>query len=429
MCKVPFIVSIILLFSIRADAQNTAHQFHVTVQKYGTAEGLSQHAALSIHRDSLGFIWIGTQNGLNRFDGHHFRVFTKEMEGLFNNQVDFILEDAEGWFWLITTGGKSSKKPRTITLFHPLTFEVKSLTQKFHGAFPIKLANIVEFTSAPDKTLIFTTINNEVVTYHPQSGFTKNQIVDERTIKGLLAGSKEAIWAWATGAVPHLIAFNWRGEILIDSAVGRHMATTSLLEAKDDQLLFIRRDESLMKATTIVLNTAGVMQELGLFFKNVPGNLRQDTDKEMAHSPVWSHYSSSYNTGFFSYETGLFFVNLKKGWVYEITEEYPEMANPTNVLFLDESSFMVTTPFGLFILEIKPALYKQYLHTSPSSPSFLQSRIECRGIAEIAPGEIWVNTYSGTWRLKKDAGFSNGFSVQPHSAGLDKVAHALLKDS
>src|SRR5690242_6099363 len=45
----------------------------LSVQRYSLEEGLSQQAVLSITQDADGFMWLGTEDGLNRFDGYEFR--------------------------------------------------------------------------------------------------------------------------------------------------------------------------------------------------------------------------------------------------------------------------------------------------------------------------------------------------------------------
>ena len=46
----------------------------VRFQRYGVEDGLSQTSAVSMLQDATGYVWIGTQDGLNRFDGYEFRV-------------------------------------------------------------------------------------------------------------------------------------------------------------------------------------------------------------------------------------------------------------------------------------------------------------------------------------------------------------------
>ena len=77
-------------------------------EHYNTSRGLSQNTATSILCDTKGFLWIGTNNGLNRFDGNKFRVFMNEEEGRQNfthNRVVNIWEDQQGFIWFETHDG------------------------------------------------------------------------------------------------------------------------------------------------------------------------------------------------------------------------------------------------------------------------------------------------------------------------------------
>src|SRR5690349_9243107 len=48
---------------------------HLTIE-----DGLSQNAGLAIFQDSRGYLWVGTQDGLNRYDGYTFEVFKHDTE-------------------------------------------------------------------------------------------------------------------------------------------------------------------------------------------------------------------------------------------------------------------------------------------------------------------------------------------------------------
>lgn len=73
-------------------------------------DGLSQSSVLAIWQDHYGFMWLGTRNGLNRYDGYHFVVFQHQQgdsSSLASNQVNSIDEDREGKLWIATEGGLS----------------------------------------------------------------------------------------------------------------------------------------------------------------------------------------------------------------------------------------------------------------------------------------------------------------------------------
>jgi hypothetical protein len=78
--------------------------------------GLSNNRVNAIRVDHFGTLWIGTQNGLDRFDRNtaQFTAFT-ERDGLPNNAVEGILEDNAGNLWLSTGNGLSKFAPRAGT--------------------------------------------------------------------------------------------------------------------------------------------------------------------------------------------------------------------------------------------------------------------------------------------------------------------------
>ena len=72
-------------------------------------DGLSQNVVLSLYCDSHGYIWAGTMNGLNRYDGYNFKVFRSHKNvdySLVNNRIIDIWEDRMGFIWLRTHDNK-----------------------------------------------------------------------------------------------------------------------------------------------------------------------------------------------------------------------------------------------------------------------------------------------------------------------------------
>lgn len=71
---------------------------------YGSADGLSSNTIYAITQDSEGFLWIGTRNGLNRFDGARFRSWKQE-DGLPAARVTSLAVDRQDRIWTGTTEG------------------------------------------------------------------------------------------------------------------------------------------------------------------------------------------------------------------------------------------------------------------------------------------------------------------------------------
>ena len=64
--------------------------------------GISDNYIQSILKDKYGFMWYATKNGLNRYDGYHFKKYTIIDLGSYNNSVEWIKEDASGRIWIKT---------------------------------------------------------------------------------------------------------------------------------------------------------------------------------------------------------------------------------------------------------------------------------------------------------------------------------------
>jgi ligand-binding sensor domain-containing protein/signal transduction histidine kinase len=89
------------------------HQF----QRYYAKDGLSTNQIRCLLEDQQGFIWIGTSDGLNRFDGYEFRVFkpnARQPGSISSNNVYHLDQDAKGRIWIATLrGGVNYYDPRT----------------------------------------------------------------------------------------------------------------------------------------------------------------------------------------------------------------------------------------------------------------------------------------------------------------------------
>src|SRR5215510_11200440 len=71
---------------------------------YTEEQGLQNLAVQVVHQDRAGFLWVGTQNGLFRYDGNRFIGFGKS-EGLPGSRIESLHESVDGTLWVGTPTG------------------------------------------------------------------------------------------------------------------------------------------------------------------------------------------------------------------------------------------------------------------------------------------------------------------------------------
>ena len=90
-------------------------------------DGLANSSTSSVYKDKNGYLWIGTNRGLNRYDGYNFSLYTQAENGLYSNKpIHQIKEDATGNLWLYYFSNKghlptSLDKVEAIDIFNPQT--------------------------------------------------------------------------------------------------------------------------------------------------------------------------------------------------------------------------------------------------------------------------------------------------------------------
>lgn len=101
-----FFLTLLSISSIQA--QEIQEESVYKFVHYSSKDGLPQNSVLAIVQDSLGFLWMGTDDGLSRFDGYGFRIFKhnpQNKSSINNNVIRAIIEDPNGFLWIGTEGG------------------------------------------------------------------------------------------------------------------------------------------------------------------------------------------------------------------------------------------------------------------------------------------------------------------------------------
>ena len=101
------------------------------LRQISSLEGISNNAVLSLGQDKYGFLWVGTCDGLNMWDGERMQLFPnawQKNEGLSGNLIEQIAVTRDSLFWIRTNYG--------LDLFDPADKSVERHPQ-FQGMYKI----------------------------------------------------------------------------------------------------------------------------------------------------------------------------------------------------------------------------------------------------------------------------------------------------
>ncbi|MDL5513947.1 two-component regulator propeller domain-containing protein [Arenibacter sp. M-2] len=97
----------LIIFTLYGQAENRDNKT-LKFKHFSIAEGLSQSSVLEILQDNKGFLWFGTRDGLNKYDGHSFKTFrhnSMDPYSISNSYIKTLLQDEQGTLWVGTNYG------------------------------------------------------------------------------------------------------------------------------------------------------------------------------------------------------------------------------------------------------------------------------------------------------------------------------------
>jgi streptogramin lyase len=129
------------LFSFSGSSQNLNFK-HININ-----DGLSQNAVFAIIKDSKGYMWFGTKDGLNKYDGYNFVVYQHnpfDSTTLSANYITSLFEDKKGLIWVGTYNGGINVYDRKFDTFYRIDmrkdslflrdfYEIKAITEDSDG--------------------------------------------------------------------------------------------------------------------------------------------------------------------------------------------------------------------------------------------------------------------------------------------------------
>jgi signal transduction histidine kinase/ligand-binding sensor domain-containing protein len=160
----------------------------IDFEKYSIDQGLSQNTIYTIIQDSKGYMWFGTEDGLNRFDGYGYTVYMPAKDNpktLSNSRIFALHEDANKNIWIGTLGGGLNRFDYETQSFSSFTHEAGNLES-------ISSNVIMSLSSDSFGNLLIGTAGGGLNIYNPDankfSSYTNNPS-DPKSIPGNIVRS------------------------------------------------------------------------------------------------------------------------------------------------------------------------------------------------------------------------------------------------
>lgn len=170
MYRLLFVLTLLLLVTL---SSVQAQQYRVLVERLSTEEGLSNRFVRSILQDSKGFIWAGTNIGLNRYDGYTFKIFNRKNSALQSDYVEQLWEDADSNLWIgHGLNNELNKSFSAIDVLNIHTFKVQTLQEYLGDQLPVPVKEIYRiYNRAGSKDLYLATKKGQIYLYRGQKQF------------------------------------------------------------------------------------------------------------------------------------------------------------------------------------------------------------------------------------------------------------------
>ncbi len=127
--------SILCLCCIHVSRVSSQTKTRIKFSQLSIEDGLSSSSIEAIVQDKDGFIWFGTEDGLNRYDGYQFRIYKnnyKDPHSLSDNFINDLYVDQQGRLWVSSSNGLNLYDPLDDT-FSPYFFNSTKVGNNIHG--------------------------------------------------------------------------------------------------------------------------------------------------------------------------------------------------------------------------------------------------------------------------------------------------------
>ena len=366
--KINIILILVCIFSclkISTSYANIRESFNfknITIE-----DGLSQSTVETIYQDSKGYIWIGTNDGLDRYNGYEFKHYKHDKydkNSIANNYIVDIIEDKNGYIWVSTIGGLSR--------INPDKDEIKNYYSK-EDSGNLSNSNLWQILCTKDNRLIASTIDGLNV-------YDKNKDKFTRIL-------------YKEGELPSQYIYSLEEDLYGHIWVGT-----------DNGLVELDKDLNIVKSYHDTIGDSDVYN----VYDDSKGN-------------IWVC----------TLDNGLFKINLDDKSVENYKNNNSKISIPSNnvrdIISDSEGKLWIATDKGLCTFDYEREEFITYNKKLYQSNSLIDDEIFC--LLKDSSGLIWIGTYSGISRFNPNSNFTH-FKSDPYDNNSisGNVIHGIYED-
>ncbi|MBN2697550.1 MAG: hypothetical protein JXR52_01885 [Bacteroidales bacterium] len=370
-----------LLLSLSLLSSADAQEQYVRFRRLTINDGLSVSSVYCIYQDSKGFMWFGTEDGLNRFDGKNITVYgatTEHHHILANKWIEIIYEDKGGMFWLGSRGGLTRYNPRN-GIFAPISHNPENestLSNDTVTAIISDLLNTIWVGTSGGLNRINRN-DNSVFRINPGESELKGLTM---AIHGLLNDRSGILWI-ATGE--GLFSYDPKSGLFFNERPG------NLIEANTPVYCMARGTEELWIAVPGgIIAMSADPSVAPLFYK--PGFSEREPRVSGMHVDQRNGVWLKTNHGLYHFDR----ESQKTTKLVNTTRTtHSLMLNPVEPLVEDTEGNIWYGTFGNGLHKIDPSSFETVsYHNNPADPQSLsENSINC--IFEDRSGAMWFGTF------------------------------------
>lgn len=359
---------------------------------YSVEHGLSQSSAYTIIQDKRGFLWIGTQDGLNRFDGYTFKIFRNSVQSnsLTDSHIQALTEDKNGMLWIGTKNGGLSLFDYTtekITNFGNGT-KTGMRSDEAPGIDVRAIAedNVGNLWLATNDGLAKFDRTSRVFTSYKH--LTNSPLVND--MYAIVVSSDGALWIGTFEGLLRFIPATGKVEHF-HKGLSNQRIRTLLLSKTVQQTLWVGTEGGLYSFQTVQQTFTASQREIANTRVFSADNIRSLCEDRLGN--LWV---GTYGGGLLQY------FPKHKQFIAHKTEETRPSSISNNFIFSvyeDRSGVIWTGNYGTGINKYDPALakfttyYRNPHISAPLSNTFVYSFLEDR------TGTLWIGTSNGLNKL------------------------------